>query len=925
MNKYIDFKEIAQVALNSAEILLNQWLPDGKRHGHEYQARNPTRADNQIGSFSINLNTGAWADFATDDKGADLISLYAYLHGVKQGEAAKEIAKQLRMDTLPPAAPKKSLPKMTDDGWETIAPVSSNQLHGLHALHGWKETNGKTRLMESIYRDENGEVLGMVVRFPKSDGGKEDLPRTFGLDKKSGLMEWRWRTWDGMRFIYGLDVLAQKPEAPVLIVEGEKCKNITEESGWFKDFAVISWQGGCNAWHKTDWSRVQNRRVVLFPDADAHREKLSNKEKEAGVKETDKPLLPLHEQGGMKAMLGIEKELLKYGNQTAIVAIPEPDVWTAGYDIADMITDLEPLANARELVDEALTRVSPELTLQGVSHSVKNAPNVQTGGVGDDDSVYNSYFAELLEHFALVEGKKSAVDKRNGTTYSYSALKVRFNKDVVDSWFNMPDKPLMTQYEIKRLKDIEELKQRSNDTEILEMMERYIYLDGSTSVWDKQLWRMIEQGAAKLAMGDSFKIWVNSPNRKVIPIDNIVFNPMTLDLGDDYINLFRGLPVTASYPIPREEMPQNWGEVISLFPECMNIFRLIKHLCNNDWLITQFVMNWLAYPLQHLGAKLACSLVFHGDVQGAGKSWLFDDIMGQIYGEHGGHYGQEDLETIYTANRSAKLYGAFEEVFNNQQKYSNSGKIKNMVTRKTHRIERKFVDAMDEANHINCVFTSNEAQPYKLDENDRRACVVSPQKRLPDDLKQALEEEIANGGVQAFYSLLMSLPLMLDYEYVLDEETGLYNKVVHREKPIRFHANTEAIMTEAKKLVISFGRFTWQTFFYQLQNGEIDGVVFGCCRSEDIYQLYLWWCKKNHEKEHYSRSKFLNNIKIKMYYEKRWTRCPTSNRPQERKQVWILIPKDLHIPEGCAEMDVMGTQVLSFETAVRQLVNRFDD
>ena len=94
MNKHIDFKEIAQVALNSAEILLNQWLPDGKRHGHEYQARNPTRADNQIGSFSINLNTGAWADFATDDKGADLISLYAYLHGVKQGEAAKEIAKQ---------------------------------------------------------------------------------------------------------------------------------------------------------------------------------------------------------------------------------------------------------------------------------------------------------------------------------------------------------------------------------------------------------------------------------------------------------------------------------------------------------------------------------------------------------------------------------------------------------------------------------------------------------------------------------------------------------------------------------------------------------------------------------------------------------------------------------------------------------------
>ena len=31
------------------------------------------------GSFSVSITTGVWADFATDDRGGDLVSLYAYL------------------------------------------------------------------------------------------------------------------------------------------------------------------------------------------------------------------------------------------------------------------------------------------------------------------------------------------------------------------------------------------------------------------------------------------------------------------------------------------------------------------------------------------------------------------------------------------------------------------------------------------------------------------------------------------------------------------------------------------------------------------------------------------------------------------------------------------------------------------------------
>jgi hypothetical protein len=63
--------------------------------GSEWIALNPTRADRRLGSFKINLYTGRWADFATGDAGGDLVSLRAYLDGIRQGQAARRIAREI--------------------------------------------------------------------------------------------------------------------------------------------------------------------------------------------------------------------------------------------------------------------------------------------------------------------------------------------------------------------------------------------------------------------------------------------------------------------------------------------------------------------------------------------------------------------------------------------------------------------------------------------------------------------------------------------------------------------------------------------------------------------------------------------------------------------------------------------------------------
>jgi hypothetical protein len=94
------FRAVGAKALRRADDVLQRLLPDGVFEGCEYVARNPKRADRHLGSFRINLDTGAWADFALDDpkaRGGDLISLAAYLHNLTQFEAARNLAHMLGM------------------------------------------------------------------------------------------------------------------------------------------------------------------------------------------------------------------------------------------------------------------------------------------------------------------------------------------------------------------------------------------------------------------------------------------------------------------------------------------------------------------------------------------------------------------------------------------------------------------------------------------------------------------------------------------------------------------------------------------------------------------------------------------------------------------------------------------------------------
>src|SRR5689334_23284953 len=91
----IAFSRLADAALRQADILMQRWLPEGRREGHEWVARNTTRSDSRLGSFKVKLSLGKWSDFAAGDRGGDLIRLGAYLFQPNPGEAARRNASML--------------------------------------------------------------------------------------------------------------------------------------------------------------------------------------------------------------------------------------------------------------------------------------------------------------------------------------------------------------------------------------------------------------------------------------------------------------------------------------------------------------------------------------------------------------------------------------------------------------------------------------------------------------------------------------------------------------------------------------------------------------------------------------------------------------------------------------------------------------
>ena len=423
---------------------------------------------------------------------------------------------------------------------------------------------------------------------------------------------------------------------------------------------------------------------------------------------------------------------------------------------------------------------------------------------------------QVLRRFALVEGTTHVWDFDQSRVMKKSAFEARVGKPVAKLWLEDTERrKLISDEHVRDIEQSRRMAGKKGGAFGMSPTERYVYIDGTKDVWDREKKRRVPEGAVKMALGDSYALWLNSSARRVVDVDHIVFDPTMTKDPSVYINTFDGLPLE---PVRDDEA-------------CANLRWLISFLCNHDENASSWLTRWLAYPLQHLGAKMDTAVLMHSIMEGSGKSLLFADALGMLYGQYAATVGQTQLESNFNAWQSRKLWSVFEEVVSRDQRYNQVGKIKHLVTGKTVRMESKFINGWEEANHMNAVFLSNEILPWPISESDRRMLVMWPQETLPVERQKAIGKELEAGGVAALYGWLLSIDLG------------------------DFDQRTRPPSTEARERLVALSRAGWQTFLHLWKYGELGRGLWGPCLSTDLYSLFLEWCQRN--KEHVmSQTKF---------------------------------------------------------------------
>jgi len=290
----------------------------------------------------------------------------------------------------------------------------------------------------------------------------------------------------------------------------------------------------------------------------------------------------------------------------------------------------------------------------------------------------------------------------------------------------------------------------------------------------------------------------------VVRLGEVGFDPAETD-PNIRCNLWSGWPT-----VPREG-------------KCDIVLSVLEHLCaeeQNSRDIYHWVLKWLAYPIQHPGAKMRTALVFHGP-QGVGKNLFFESIM-RIYGRYGGIIDQAAVEDKFNDWASAKLYMIADEVVARNELFHLKNKLKGIVTNPSIRINPKNVAAHDEKNHVNVVFLSNERQPLVLEKDDRRYTVVWTPAKMDTEFYDEVKQEIDRGAIAALHHHLLNLDL------------GDFSEF------------SAAPSTQAKRDLIDISLDSIERFVRDWTGGDIilgDGVLPFCpCSSAEAYSAYKRWC-----------------------------------------------------------------------------------
>ena len=159
----------------------------------------------------------------------------------------------------------RTIKQQATQNWQPIYPAPNHKVEIASEKQLSYMIKGRQEVARYAYKDADHNILGYVVRLENKEGHKITPTLTYCRNQED-KEQWRWQGFGNDRPLYGLEQLKEKPDAKVLIVEGEKTAEAARTL--LSDYAVITWSGGCGAVNKTDWSVLKDKDITIWPDND---------------------------------------------------------------------------------------------------------------------------------------------------------------------------------------------------------------------------------------------------------------------------------------------------------------------------------------------------------------------------------------------------------------------------------------------------------------------------------------------------------------------------------------------------------------------------------------------------------------------------------------------------------------------------------
>jgi putative DNA primase/helicase len=216
------------------------------------------------------------------------------------------------------------------------------------------------------------------------------------------------------------------------------------------------------------------------------------------------------------------------------------------------------------------------------------------------------------------------------------------------------------------------------------------------------------------------------------------------------------------------------------------IIKHLKNLCNNETATYEYTLKTLARKVQQPHKLTNTALIFKSK-EGAGKDIFFNFFGNRIIGS----------EYYYNTDKPELLFGKFNSCIENKilvimnetsgkDTYQINENIKCAITAENNTIEHKGMKQYKNTNHIEYVFLTNNENPIKVPQGDRRFCGIECNNNICNDKEyfDALRTEIDSGTIdRAFFNYMMSIDVD-NYDFTNNRPiTQFYNDMKEMNTP----------------------------------------------------------------------------------------------------------------------------------------------